>query len=425
LLDFGITNFNNREIARHNHMVSKYFSNIITLKLLLGLVYGVIGIIVALTARYSFYQVTLILFLMLNQFLMSFILYLRSNINALLMFITDSLLSVLDKALMILFLSFLLWSSFFNKKFEIEWFIYTQTISYIITAIVALIIVINKCQYFLPKIDFRYLRIIIKKSLPFSILVLLMSLYNRFEPILLERLLPDGKTHAGIYAQGYRILEVLSNFAYLFPVLLLPLFSKMLKNKENVSQLVNLAFSLLIVPAIIISSACSVYSYDIMNLLYHKTTSGGVFGVLIMGICGISITYLYGTLLTANGNLKQLNIMAISTVVFNITLNLIIIPIYKSQGAAWSSLITQTLSAIVQLIMAYKLLNLKTENKRTFSFAIWAICFIAILIFVKLFIHQWFEGFSVIIACGLIMAIVLKLLRVKEITSALFLVGKK
>ena len=39
LLDMGITNFNNRNIARHSQLLSKHLSGIITLKMLLGVVY--------------------------------------------------------------------------------------------------------------------------------------------------------------------------------------------------------------------------------------------------------------------------------------------------------------------------------------------------------------------------------------------------
>jgi O-antigen/teichoic acid export membrane protein len=425
LLDLGITNFNNREIAMHNHLVSKYFSNIATLKLILGLCYFALCIIGGLAVGYKLAEFRLLIFLMINQFLASFILYLRSNINGLLMFITDSILSVLDKSLMILFIGALLWTNILHINFTIEWFVYAQTLSYLITAIIAASIVISKCEYFIPRLKIAYLKIMLKKSLPFSLLVLLMLLYNRIEPILLERLLPDGKTQAGIYAQGFRILEVLSNFAYLFPVLLLPLFSKMLKQKEDVGHLVALAVSLVIIPAITLSISCSIYSMNIMNLLYHQPSTGGVFGIVILGFTGISITYLYGTLLTANGNLKQLNIMAIVAVSLNICLNLFLIPRFKAQGAAWSSFTTQTLTAFVQLILAYKILKLKTEKNKVFRLLSWAALFGGSIFMILKFIKEWQYGFIIMISCGIVLALILKLLNLKEMSRVLFIGDKK
>jgi O-antigen/teichoic acid export membrane protein len=242
---------------------------------------------------------------------------------------------------------------------------------------------------------------------------------------LLERLLPDGKTQAGIYAQGFRILEVLSNFAYLFPVLLLPLFSKMLKQKEDVGHLVALAVSLVIIPAITLSISCSIYSMNIMNLLYHQPSTGGVFGIVILGFTGISITYLYGTLLTANGNLKQLNIMAIVAVSLNICLNLFLIPRFKAQGAAWSSFTTQTLTAFVQLILAYKILKLKTEKNKVFRLLSWAALFGGSIFMILKFIKEWQYGFIIMISCGIVLALILKLLNLKEMSRVLFIGEKK
>src|ERR1700760_709462 len=48
LLDFGITNFNNKNIAQNNHMLSKHFSGLFLLKLILGVVYIVVTISIGL-----------------------------------------------------------------------------------------------------------------------------------------------------------------------------------------------------------------------------------------------------------------------------------------------------------------------------------------------------------------------------------------
>ena len=61
-----------------------------------------------------------------NQGLVAIILYLRSNLSGIQMFVKDSVISVLDRFLMILFCSLLLWGNVTDRSFEIEWFIYTQ-----------------------------------------------------------------------------------------------------------------------------------------------------------------------------------------------------------------------------------------------------------------------------------------------------------
>ena len=45
LLDFGITNFNNKNIAQNNHLITKHFSSILVLKLMLGVALSLILIL--------------------------------------------------------------------------------------------------------------------------------------------------------------------------------------------------------------------------------------------------------------------------------------------------------------------------------------------------------------------------------------------
>jgi Na+-driven multidrug efflux pump len=75
----------------------------------------------------------------------------------------------------------------------------------------------------------------------------------------------------------------------------------------------------------------------------------------------VSLTYVFGTLLTANGNLKELNIMAGAGMLLNIGLNLILIPSHKAVGSAMSSLITQSVMALVQIYIAYRKFNFRVN----------------------------------------------------------------
>ena len=131
--------------------------------------------------------------------------------------------------------------------------------------------------------------------------------------------------------------------AFLFAGLLLPMFSRMIKLKHNVDKLVKLSYSILAFGSIIVAVGSFFYSNYIMELLNtnHIDESAKVFGVLMSCFIAISITYVFGTLLTANGNLMQLNIMASIGMVLNIVLNIFLIPLYKAYGSALSSLITQ------------------------------------------------------------------------------------
>ena len=86
LLDFGLTGFNNRNVARYSHMINKYVSNILGMKSLLALLYGIVSVSIAFIIGYDTLHFKLFLWVGINQMLSSLILYLRSNISCLQLF---------------------------------------------------------------------------------------------------------------------------------------------------------------------------------------------------------------------------------------------------------------------------------------------------------------------------------------------------
>ncbi|MCK4662561.1 MAG: oligosaccharide flippase family protein [Bacteroidales bacterium] len=417
ILDLGITNFNNRNISRNRQLLGKHFSNIIVLKFLLAIVYLFVSIAAALLWKYELKDFKLILFLVFNQFLISFILYLRSNLSGLHMFKTDSIISVLDRAIMIIICGILLWGNVTDTPFKIEWFVYSQTVAYLLTMFVTFIIVLSKSGFLKLKFDPKFFIAILKQSYPFALLALLMAFYYRIDSVMLERLLPDGKVQAGIYAQAFRVLDAGAMFALLFAGLLLPIFSRMIKLKEKVNQLLQLSFSLIIVPAVILGVSSYFYSDDIIYLLYksHIPESSKIFGILMPCFIFISTTYIFGTLLTANGNLKALNIMAAIGVVLNIALNLILIPRYFALGSAIACFITQLYAAVTQVIIAKKVFSFGFNLKLLFTAIIFFLGVVLIGLLSKDLPYTWIYSYFVMIILSIIFAFGIRLLSIKDI----------
>jgi O-antigen/teichoic acid export membrane protein len=179
---------------------------------------------------------------------------------------------------------------------------------------------------------------------------------------MIERLLPDSVSsyQTGVYASVFRLLDALIMVSYLFSVILLPLFSKMLKNKENLLPIIKSSFSLLFFFAISAVVILVTYRTDVLNGLYHEhiQESSEVFKILIPCLIPVSFTYIFGTLLTANGSMKLLNITALAGIAVNIIVNIILIPQMQARGAAFASLSTQTLVSILQIIIAFRILKI-------------------------------------------------------------------
>ena len=318
---------------------------------------------------------------------------------------------------MIAICSVLLWTNVTNGEFKIQWFVYAQTISYAITFVIAFLVVLPKVKYIKLKFDRKLLMVILRQTFPFALLVFLMSFYNRFDGVIIERLLSDGKEQAGIYAQAFRLLDASSQFALLFAALLLPIFARMLKKKESINELVQFSYLLLITPGLILVITSIFFRVEIMDLLYHEhvENSSLIFAILIAAFLPISTTYIFGTLLTANGSLKQLNIMAGIGVVINLTLNLILIPIMSAKGAAIASLTTQVFTAIAQLFIAKYFFKLKIKFKLILAITSFIISFVTIVYFLHAKMDNWMLALIISIIIGIILGFVFRLINLKTI----------
>ena len=431
LLDLGLTNFNSRNIAQHNQLLSKHFVVISQAKIFLTVIYFTVIFIVGWIIGYRGEQMKILAIVGFNQVLLSFILYVRSNISALLLFKTDSILSVLDRILMILICSFLLWSGAFPREdFNIYWYIYSQTFSYIVTLVIAIFIVLKHTGKLTIRINIPFVIMIIKKSLPYALLVLLMSFYNRLEPVLIERILPEdiAATQTGLYARAWRLFDAGNNISYLFSVILLPLFAAVIKEKGDIQGLVKQSFSIILSMTCIIAVLCIFFSKEFMELLYPQqdgellsafeariSESSKILIVLMGSFVSISVTYIFGTLLTANGNLKYLNIVAAGGVVLNLTLNFIFIPRFQAFGAAFTSLCVQFTTCVIQFLIAKKIFDIQLGASFWLKLVIFIVVISLTTYFVSLQCQNWLAAFGISALLCIVIAFITKMLSYKEI----------
>lgn len=451
-LDFGLTNFNNKNIAQNTHLLSKHFSSLLTLKFALGVLYLTLTMLCALIIGYDSRYIKLLIILAINQFLISFILYLRSNLQGLHLFKTDSIVSILDRLIMII-LCVALFLNWFGLQVDIMNYVYAQTIGYSLTAIITFWIVLRETHTFKLKWDTKFSLMMLKKSFPFAILVLLMTFYNRLDSVMIERLLPEkslylselidrikaskilwehdgiraiinsaelsmintGATQAGIYAKGFRLLEAAGMIGFLFATQLLPIFSRMIEYKEDIQNLVKLAFTLIITPAIIVSLGCAFYNEELCLLINKSTDSSTVFSLLMLCFTASSISYIFGTLLTANGNLKQMNIMAISGITVNLIMNFILIPKFHALGSAVASVFTQFFTAIIQVLIVQSVFKFKV-NKRLLIALVFFIFGVACINYLTLHLtHNWYLNFAIMTAASGLWAFVTGMLNIKSV----------
>ncbi len=367
VLDFGISNYNSKTISQHPEKLHTIFPAMLSARLVLMGIYMILACSWGYILGYRGWELWLLVGILFIHALNALLTFIRSNVSALQRFKTDAVLSIIDRLLMILICGFLLVYPATAKIFKIQWFVITQAVCYFIAATLGYLVLrrIGKV-----KLSFSFsvpeIMGVIKGSFPYAMLIFLMSIYNRADAIMIERMSADGKAQGSIWAAAFRLLDMANILGLMFATMLLPLFGKMLAQKTDVQPIVKLCVNMMLPFSVMVAVAALFFGGDIMYLLYHKNELYAtqalnyqfVFSCLMLSFPGWCLMYVYSTLLTANGSMKVLNIIAFCGVVFNLSLNYYLVPHYKALGGAVTSLLTQTGLAFVFMIFAIRIFKL-------------------------------------------------------------------
>ena len=144
---------------------------------------------------------------------------------------------------------------------------------------------------------------------------------------------------------------------------------------------------------------------------HNVAYSAHSFRWLMLGFFGISLNFIFGTILSANGNFKTLNYLAGIAVIFNVGLNLLVAPIYGSTGIGITFFITQVGVAIAQLFLAKEKIGFRFIPK----FMIVHLLLIMALLLIGLLIPSSELLFIIQLAAGGILLLALRIIDLKEL----------
>jgi len=381
VLDFGLNNYNTRIISQQPGRLKELFPVMLSTRLALLLLYILSVSATAWAIGFRGRELMLLAGILLIQGCNILVQYIRTNVAALQRFRLDGLLSVADRFLMILICGGLLLYPATAARFRIEWFVTAQIACYAAAFLTALF-VLRRIARIPLRLSFRFDDIlkVIRDSLPYALLIFLMAVYTRSDMLLIERLCgEEGKEQAGIYAAAFRLLDVGNIFGLIFAGVLLPMFGRMLQERGNPAPVIRIAVNIMLPLSVAVAIASFLYGTEIMQALYPVSGAydGKVLAWLMATFPAFCIMYIYSTLLTANGNLRTLNILAGIAVVFNLSANLYFIPRYQALGAAVVAFVTQSGLAVGYILCAQRRLRLPYDPKWTAAHLVFPVISVA------------------------------------------------
>lgn len=385
--DFGLQGFNNRHISRHPHLLPKYFPNLLAIKILLSGLYLGLSLLVALSWGYGERALGLLLILLINQVLVQLILFLRSNISGLGHYRVDSLLSSLDKFLMLGTCGALLWANPFGLRVSVETFALAQTLALVPTALIAFAVLRSKAPRFRVRPSWAdnwhtglpTLVVLFRKSLPYALVVFLMYAYTRLDGVLLERMAGPG--HAEVYAGAYRLLDACNMFGYLFASLLLPMFARLEMQGQSPRPLLSLSAKLIWAGSVTLAATIFFAREDLVRLMLPGRASyyrSDTLGMLIWAFVPVCIIHVFSTLLTAHERLSAMNRFFVVGIALDLVLNLLLIPHWQAFGAAVAAVTTQTFVAVWLVWLCVRSFGLKPSPAGLLCTAGFAVAVVAV-----------------------------------------------
>ncbi len=389
LLDAGLNSYVSREIAAHGRLLHP--KRMFFLRLGLGLVYVVLVLLVARVQNGI--EAEFLLFALINQILASVVLMLRSVLQGKQRFVSDSWLSVIDRLVALAICTWMLKSftvAMFASEGGVLNFQVAQFFGYATALVVGLVLVFWKGKGAMEGASDgavasqKTLGDWGKEVVWFGVMALAMSLFTRIDVQMIQRyagtLAQQGYEEIGLYAKGYRLLDAALIFSTLLSTQLLPLLSKRIAAGEDSRPIMDIGFRLVFMVSVGVASAAWFYGDFLMNWLYHGqkelgsvTEAGGVevlrtmvyspqilqvsmiFKVLMLAFVPMSLVHVFGTYVTAAGQMRWLAQLALVCLVINVAFNYSEIPKVGALAAAVGCLLTQWVFALTCVIKTHRL----------------------------------------------------------------------
>lgn len=350
ILDWGLTNFFNQQLAANPGNFINRAGPLLFLKLIFALLYTAI---VCTAAWFSGVRsFTFLSCIILVQVLTSFFIFLRSILTAKQWFRTDAFFSVLDKGLMILVCGIFLYLPAVAGPFSLQKFLLIQIACTAIAIGILFFIVARRGVSFKLKKKYFPDRKLLRTALPFALIVLLMSLHYRLDAFLLERIHPNGAYEAGIYAGAYRLLDAANMVGYLLASFLLPFIARRWAQGKREDEVIVNSRHFLIVFSILIATTVFFLAPWIQQVLYYTKDEKAITVLqwCLPVLAGYALVQVYGTVMSATGNIVQFCAITFIAVMLNILLNLLLIPGNGAKGCCMAALLSQGFCGITTML---------------------------------------------------------------------------
>ncbi len=201
------------------------------------------------------------------------------------------------------------------------------------------------------RIDLPYWKKTLRTAFPIAVSLLFVLLYFKIDTVMLS--LMKSPFDVGVYAIGYKVLEIIIFFPAMYVGLVMPVLSRVAERREEFTAELRKAATILFWGAVPTVAGLILFAPLIVRLVSGPGFEAAVpvIRILSFAIAIIFFGNLGGNALIALDIQKQGMWIYGAGAVFNILLNLLLIPRYSYYAASWVTVATELLVTVGMFLL--------------------------------------------------------------------------
>ncbi len=230
---------------------------------------------------------------------------------------------------------------------DIRWFAVSTSVDYIVIAVL-LYIVYKKFQGPKLKFSFRKSKELISVSYNYILSIMMIAIYGQTDKLMLKQFL--GENEVGYYSTA---VSICSMWTFVLQALIDSIYPTILRlhatDKEGFNKKNRQLYAIVFYVSCFVSIGFMIFGDWGISVLYGAAYAPAGLPLKII-TWYTAFSYLgvaRNAWIVSEGKQKYLKYMYLSAAIINIILNLILIPIMSTAGAALASLITQIFTSII------------------------------------------------------------------------------
>jgi len=336
--DIGINQLIIREIARDHSLTSEYITNVSVMKILLSLItFGLIALTINLM-HYSQIVIYIVYLFGIYTLLDSFAQIFMSIFQAFEKMEYVAITTIITRILLTVLALYLLFSGY--GLIELA---YAYVTIGLIEVVLSVVISIKKITKPVMKLNFSLWKYLTIKSAPFGLNSLFGMIFFRIDSILLSVF--KNNTAVGIYSAAFNPLLAIGGMLSTITIsALYPVMSRYyVSSKDSLEQFTVISSKYMAIIGFPIAIGGFILSSEFIELFYGNQFSQSIiaFQILALFIPIRLISGITGTLLTAINKQGLRTFSVVLSAVFNVLLNLILIPYFSYIGASIATVLSE------------------------------------------------------------------------------------